>query len=174
VTSEELFLKGLAEAQDLYTRLAKILEKEAPFRKMLAALERAIERSNEAYRDTGADQLCATCATSGRGTCCVRDMELSVSRELLLINLSLGVELPRQRLFPRGCFFLGARGCLLRARPLLCRNFFCHWFRQRFSPENLAYLQEAMEEEARLLFQTEQYLKVFLLALSQGGAKKIS
>ncbi|QJA06385.1 hypothetical protein FVE67_06010 [Thermosulfurimonas marina] len=163
--AEDLFLQGLAEVRKLFPRFQEILEREERMGQLLKALLEAIERSDEAYQDTGAAQLCATCATSGRGTCCVRDMELSVSRELLLINLLVGVKLPENRAFPRGCFFLGPEGCLLKVRPLLCRNFFCPWFRQRFSPENLAYLQEAMEEEARLLFQAEDRLRAHLLKI---------
>ncbi|HFC97015.1 MAG TPA: hypothetical protein ENJ40_00965 [Thermosulfurimonas dismutans] len=160
--SETLFLRTLEEALELWRKLKPQLYEDPYLVRLLEDLREALAETERLYRETGAYRLCAECAARGEPTCCGRDMELHVSRELLLINLSLGARLPERRAFPSGCFFLSLKGCSLPARPLLCRNFFCPWFRERFPAEKLTLLTAAQEPEARTLFLLEDYLRTLL------------
>ncbi len=162
MTSETLFLRTLEEALALWPKLSPRLCEDPRLTRLLAELRKALAETERLYRETGAYRLCAECAARGEPTCCGRDMELHVSRELLLINLFLEARLPQRRAFPAGCFFLTEKGCSLPARPLLCRNFFCPWFRERFPAEKFALLTAAQEPEARTLFLLEDHLRSLL------------
>jgi len=163
VKAEEVFRQTVAEVQRIFPRIREHLERDRALAVLLKDFRKALALSEEAYRITGAYRICAECAAREESTCCGKDMELHVSRELLIVNLLLGVSLPRERTFPKGCFFLVPKGCALVARPLLCRNFFCPWFRDRFPHRSLVFLQEAQGKEADLLFHLEIHLKNLLL-----------
>ncbi len=162
MNSERLFGKTIEEARKLLPSAERHLRENRKLQTLFEDLKRALSISEEAYRKTGAYRLCAECASLGQATCCGRDMELSVSRELLLINLLLGGQIPEKRSFDRGCFFLTEKGCGLLVRPLLCRNFFCPWFKERFPHKKLITLQKAQESESIYLFRIEDYFKALL------------
>ncbi len=158
----DLLKRNLEEAQSLYHRFRKELRQDPLLQEGLKALREGLRLSEEAYQATGAYQLCQICALRYPSTCCGKDMELEVSRELLVLNLILGMELPQEPAFSEACFFLGPKGCRLWARPILCRNFFCPWFRENFDLQKLAYLQKIQEKELNSLFNLLNRLKIFL------------
>ncbi|MBX6422108.1 hypothetical protein [Thermosulfurimonas sp. F29] len=157
--AEDLFVRTLSEVLRIFPRIRELLGDDPDFHVLLRELRKSLSVSEKAYYSTGAYRLCADCAIRERSTCCGRDMELSVSRELLILNLFLGVTFPEKRTFARGCFFLTLKGCSLKARPIICRNFFCAWFREHFPHEKLIFLQKAQEDEMTLVFQLEVFLK---------------
>ena len=163
-TAEALFLEGLTETLSLFEKIRTRLERDRVFNDLLVELRKGLEESEKAYRETGAYRLCGECARVSPHTCCGEDLELEVSRELLLVNRFLKAKIPSKRNFSGACFFLGPRGCTLLARPIICRNFFCPWFKERFSLESLKYLQIIQEREAIAQFKLLDYLKTILLS----------
>lgn len=161
-TSEDFLKETLASAKELYQKYKEIWQKDPRLQTLLQEFQKGLRESEEAYRQTQASALCLTCAQEDR-SCCRRGMELEVSRELLILNLLLGTTLPSRRRYSRGCFFLGENGCLLTARPILCRNFFCPWFQQKMPLQKLRYLQEKQERECVALFQILDHLRGYLL-----------
>lgn len=164
-TAEALFQEGLTATLSLFKRIKPKLERDEDFRVLLAEFMKGLEESERAYRETGAYLVCRECARLSRHTCCGHDMELEVSRELLLVNLFLKANLPQKRSFPEACFFLGPQGCTLLARPILCRNFFCPWFKERLPIEKLKYIQISQEKEIISLFKLTNHLKTLLFKL---------
>jgi hypothetical protein len=75
-------------------------------------------------RELGVTDICRQCALE-TGSCCKKGIEEVYDETTLLINLLLGVELPKERYKDDGCFFLGKNGCLLRAREGICVTYLC-------------------------------------------------
>jgi len=151
VTSEEILAQKLALTRKLWQKHRERLQQDDRLRELLSLHQRAFQHAQEVMRQTGAEAFCARCGREGT-SCCGEDMELHCDDMLLLANLLCGVSLPSKRTFPKGCFFLGEEGCLLRIRPLICRNFICPELAEFLGPEETRRLQESLEEEALALF----------------------
>jgi len=126
---------------------------------LLTALKNAAHRSRELMVRTGIVECCRGCEEKEGGSCCGAGLEKHYSGMLLLINLLLGVPLPRQREDPSSCFFLSSTGCRLLARHVLCINYVCNKITSRITPDQLAALREAEGEEILVLFQVNEKLK---------------
>ncbi len=101
---------------------------------------------------TGAAEVCRICDREQGGSCCGKGIEDRYSAALLLVNRLLGVPLPDGRAEPRSCFFLGAEGCLLIARHVICVNFMCRELSERIEPGRLSAMREKEGEELTALF----------------------
>ena len=121
----------------------------------------AARRSRQAMSETGMVEICRKCGQKGV-SCCGAGLERHYTDVLLLINLFLGVELPDQRTDPRGCYFLGEKGCLLLARQVICINFLCPDLTFRTDPDQLAVLRRREGEETALLFALNEGFLRFL------------
>ncbi len=161
-TSEDLLRESLRFAEELYRKEGSRWLADPTFQKLRQALEEGLAESARVYRLTRAALLCKACAQENR-SCCRRGMELEVSQELLFLNILLGIKLPSRRRYPEGCFFLGETGCLLRAKPILCRNFFCPWFRENLPQEEWLRLQEGQTREIESLFRILDFIRARLL-----------
>ena len=126
---------------------------------LLKALKGAVHRSREHMLRTGIVEWCRGCEEKEGGSCCGAGLEKHYSGMLLLINLLLGVALPRQREDPSSCFFLSSTGCRLLARHVLCINYVCNKITSRIKPDQLAALREAEGEEILCLFHVNEKLK---------------
>ncbi len=129
---------------------------------VLEALKDSIRRSREQMLRTGIVDCCRKCEEKEGGSCCGAGLEKHYSGTLLLMNLFLGVTLPREREDPSSCFFLSRTGCRLLARHVLCINYVCDKITSRIKPDQLAALREAEGEETLLLFQVNEKLKKLL------------
>ena len=158
MTAEDLLARKLEFVSGFFSRHHQRLLENEELSALLKAHEAAFLKAQQAMEETGAASFCARCGREGR-SCCGADMELHCDDALLLANLLVGVRFPSRRLYPRGCFFLGEEGCLLRLRPLICRNFICPELSAALGIEKTAFLQEALEEEARALFLVTERLK---------------
>ncbi|HHI98204.1 MAG TPA: hypothetical protein ENJ96_10225 [Thermodesulfatator atlanticus] len=162
VTAEEILARKLSLARRFFEKYRQNLLKEPKITELLTAHGKAFARAQEVTIETGAASFCARCGREGR-SCCGADMELHCDDALLVANLLAGVDFPRKRLWPKACFFLGPAGCVLKIRPLICRNFICPELATALGPEKVSSLQEALEEEARLLFWLTEEIKRWLI-----------
>jgi len=101
---------------------------------------------------SGIVEICRRCEMEGGGSCCGAGIEDRYDEWLLLVNLLLGVKLPRQRWKDDSCFFLGPEGCKLAARHAICINYLCKEVIDQVDAEQIARLREKEGEELELLF----------------------
>lgn len=129
---------------------------------LLKRLKEAVESSHREMTDSGIIRICRDCDRNEGGSCCGRGLENHYSGVLLLINLLLGVELPKTRHDPSGCFFLDQDGCRLRARHVICINYVCKRITQSIPPQALADLREKEGEELKCLFLLNERIIKFI------------
>jgi hypothetical protein len=132
----------------------------------------ALDRARAALLASGMVDICRSCEEGG-GSCCGAGIENRYGPVLLLINLLLDVELPESRMDPLSCHFLGPRGCLLRAREVICVNYVCRAVTEKLEPGKLTALREHEGVALDAQFRLEQRLSTLLpdlLASSSGMA----
>ena len=134
---------------------------------LLTALLAAVHDSHTEMIRAGIVELCRQCDEKEGGSCCGSGLEAHYGETLLLINLLLGVVLPRERVDPTGCLFLSKNGCRLLARHVICVNYLCKKITDRFDPQELASLREKEGIEVELLFRLNEEVKKYIHALSQ-------
>ncbi|MFN3480052.1 MAG: hypothetical protein ACK415_06660 [Thermodesulfovibrionales bacterium] len=128
---------------------------------LIEGLKAAIEHSEIERLKTGVAAECARCGVLNND-CCGRGIELRYSRELLLINLLLDVNLPTSRHNENSCYFLTPEGCCLKARDVFCINFLCRKITDRIPPERLLLLREFEGEMLEIIFRLEERIKMLL------------
>lgn len=126
---------------------------------LLDKLKGAIHASHKEMAEAGVVNECRDCEEREGGSCCGAGLENRYDGSLLLINLLLGVKLPRQGYDPSSCFFLGAQGCLLLARHVICVNYLCKKITERIDAEKIAALQEKEGVELERLFHLQERIK---------------
>jgi hypothetical protein len=122
----------------------------------------AIKDTWSSMSDAGVTALCTDCAVNDGGSCCGAGIENRFDAPLLLINLLMGSPLPTARFDTDGCMFLGEKGCLIKARQLICVNYICQRLDKQIDKEALLRLKEEIGEEARAGFALEEALKRWL------------
>jgi len=126
---------------------------------LLNKLANAIHASRSEMRGTGIAGICRECEMVEGGSCCGAGLENRYGWELLLINLLMGVTLPKKKHDPESCFFLGETGCLLQARHVICINYVCRKITDRIDPQKLHTLREKEGEELKTLFLLHERIK---------------
>ena len=128
---------------------------------MLRRLDAAVCSSREQMSHSGVGNLCRFCEEQEGGSCCGAGLENRYSGILLLINLLLGTAIPRERQDPKGCFFLGPKGCRLMARHVLCVNYLCKKITDGTDPRKIALLRDKEGVELGLLFLLNEHILQF-------------
>ena len=149
-------------AQDLHDRLGERLRHAPEINSCVKKLEDAIAGSRHAMSASGLSDICRKCEVEGGGSCCGAGLENRYSARLLLINLLLGTGLPETRYDEGSCFFLGEKGCLLKARHAICVNYVCSKITDQLGPNLLAPLRKKEGIELEVLFRLNEKLKEFL------------
>lgn len=129
---------------------------------LLERLRPATEASHRAMASAGIVDLCATCERDEGGSCCGAGLENRYDGVTLLINLLLGAELPDRQRDPASCFFLGADGCLLSARDVICVNFICTKISGEVSLDRLGPLRECEGVELETLLALHSHVSAVL------------
>ena len=148
----------LGVAQILYADLALELGGCVAFAPMLAQaliLEKELAQTMGAL-DLGG--LCTVCGAKDGGGCCSSFMAGENDAVQLLINLLAGVAVAALR-EDAECCFLGARGCLLRFKPMFCLNYNCRQIQQNAGPARMQRLDQAVG----LLLQQQYGMEQLLL-----------
>jgi len=146
----------------------EFLREDGDVSRLLPRLRREIEHSRKAMWEGGVTLACRACEEMEGGSCCGAGIERKYDGYLLLINLMLGAELPEERLEPKSCFFLGAEGCCLKARHVICINYLCKKITDQVEPKGLSLLREAEGAELFTLFQLHERIKKLIRAMSPG------
>lgn len=125
----------------------------------LIRLKNAINSSDKEMAKAGILEICRKCEKDEGGSCCGAGLENKYDRWLLLINLLLGIKLPKNRHDTKSCFFLGEGGCLLKARHVICVNYLCKKITDQIDPHKISVLREKEGIELYTLFILNERLK---------------
>ena len=113
----------------------------------LRKLNEAIDATWKFMRSVGITEVCRLCALE-TGSCCKRWVEDIYDEVILLINLLLGVDLPKRRYRDDLCIFCGENGCMLRARESACVTYLC----DRIDVDRIEFNKVASVELGHLSF----------------------
>jgi hypothetical protein len=135
---------------------------------LLNRLKEAVRASRAVMVSAGVADECKVCEEREGGSCCGAGLEDKYDATLLLINLLLGIRLPKRRSDPSSCLFLGSDGCLLIARHVICVNYLCKKIEERINPSKIAVLREKEGVELECLFLLHERIKRKLRAYAPG------
>jgi len=152
-------IKRIEHANKLYDQYAKTIFNDEIARKTIADLEQIIEKRRLHMFLCGITELCKKCDVEEGGSCCGKGIEERYDEWLLLINLLLGCSLPRQRYEANSCFFLGKKGCLLKALHVICINYLCRNIEENVSRNELLQLRDMEGDMIVAIFGLHEYLK---------------
>ncbi len=154
--------KKIKWAKRIYNTFGSRLLEDETVRSLLKKYERSIDNNWKVMEQTGVVEECTRCALEDGGSCCGSGIENKFDVVNLLINLLMKVSLPKGPWDPTGCWFLGERGCLIKARHVICVNFICRRLYDRLDKEAIRRVQNAMQQETEYGFMLEEYLKIWL------------
>lgn len=139
-------------AENCYRNLEEIFRRDHKVKGLMSGLEQSISDSHRVMTEAGIGDICESCEKEDGGSCCGKGMEDTYDGPILLINLLLGQDIPKTRKDPKSCLFLGDKGCLLRARHVICINYLCRRITDRIHPDILSVLREREGREIEHLF----------------------
>ncbi|MFO7966336.1 MAG: hypothetical protein R6U44_01895 [Archaeoglobaceae archaeon] len=154
----------IAWAEDIYSRYANILLKDEEVQKLLTVLDRSINETYKEMENAGTLEECTKCAHK-TGSCCSRKIEKMYDKRTLLVNLLMGYEMPEEREIDDGCFFQGMRGCKIKAREIICVDYFCPGMQDIIDRDNMVRLQNVAGEEHETLFKLANRINILLMNL---------
>ncbi len=149
-------------AQDCFRDVGDLLLGDASVKGLLGQLQEAVGQSHDEMAASGIVDICGDCDRHEGGSCCGKGLEDHYSGVLIIINLLLGVQLPKTRHDPSSCFFLDQDGCRLLARHVICVNYVCHRITRRVNPQVLAGLREKEGRELECLFRLNERILTIL------------
>ena len=150
-------------ARELHARYGRALLRDSRVRVLLEAYGRAAKDTSDEMARSGVSEICRRCAVDEGGSCCGNGIENRFDAVLLLINLLLGCEFPEHPADPTGCWFLGEKGCTIRARHVICVNYLCRRLTAEVGREDIQMLQMKMAMETDAGFMLEEAIKQWLL-----------
>lgn len=149
----------LERAQRLLDRFGPALKADAQIQSLLEAYAASIHRSSARMRQVGVVEACTVCATKGPGSCCFPGIEDGYDPVLLLINELMGCPPPREREVDSSCFFVGSRGCKLKARYYFCLQYLCPDLMRLLGSAGAHDLLTTIGEELAAGWQLEQAVR---------------
>lgn len=143
-------------AEDRFDRYKNRLLNDPVVAELLERVRSAVSAADEIRAAAGIVRLCAECETREGGSCCGVGLEDKYDARLLLINRLLGVDLPRSREDSYSCWFLSGRGCLLRARHVICVNYICEKIEKGVEAGRMREIREKEGAELAGIFRLHQ------------------
>lgn len=143
-------------AEDRFDRYRIRLLNDPVVAGLLDQIRSAVSAADEIRAAAGIVRMCAECETREGGSCCGVGLEDKYDARLLLINLLLGVDLPRRREDPYSCWFLSRRGCLLGARHVICVNYICEKIEKGVEAGRMREIREKEGAELAGIFRLHQ------------------
>ena len=147
------------QAHRLYDICSASLRQEPSIRSSLEKLQWCIENTNKTMLTLGVVALCEHCELEDGGSCCGAGIEDKYGPVLLLMNLLLGTALPSQAQMQDSCYFLGANGCMLTVRHVLCVNYICKNIQKKLTRGELFELQSCTGEQLDTVFILHEAIK---------------
>lgn len=154
--------EAMEMARQLFGQWGDSLGADSRIRGLLETLRAKVAASGRVALEVGVAAACQRCEEEEGGSCCGAGIEDRYSPQLLLINLLLGRTFPAARRFADSCYFLGADGCMLLARDILCINYLCPGLQKSLAHEDLVRLQTTTGEEMESVFRLYDAVKQFL------------
>ncbi|MBW2067033.1 MAG: hypothetical protein JRJ03_19160 [Deltaproteobacteria bacterium] len=161
----------IAWAENCYQGFRGIFLHDASLQALSAGLEQSISESHRFMTEAGIGDICESCERQDGGSCCGKGMEDHYDGPILLINLLLGQSIPKTRKDPRSCLFLGDKGCLLRARHVICINYLCTNISDRIPHYTISLLREKEGREIEYVFLLKERI-LALLKIAPPGQRK--
>ena len=162
ISADSSIEEKISWADTCYRKYKKILLEDEKIQKLLGDFQKASSGSLKEMIDIGLVEECRKCEEEDGGACCGKGIENRYSGTLLLINLLLEVKLPQRAPDPRSCFFLGTKGCSLRARHVICVNYICKKITDTIPCQTLNSLREKEGTELDILFILNEKIKSVL------------
>lgn len=151
----------IQKADDLFFRHGRDIRAEAPISQALDAYAQAIAQTGNMDQDLGLPVYCAACGARDE-VCCFDGVQERYDETLLLINLLLGVRIPREREIDDSCFFCSLKGCRLIAKHSFCLNFNCAEVKKGLGPEAMGRLNRQVGLELQSQWELERLLAPWL------------
>jgi hypothetical protein len=149
----------IEQAHNLFETCGRSLIEDPQIHALLRKLRDCIENTNQSMVTLGVVADCKNCEEREGGSCCGSGIENKYDVELLLVNLLLDASLRDQQPSQNSCYFLGAKGCKLTARHVLCVNYMCQKLQKKLAREQLISLQTCAGEELDTLFILHEAIK---------------
>ncbi len=154
-------VRRVERARRLFEMYGEHLLRDEELSSLLQELSNAIEATRDFMKKIGLTDICRRCALE-IGSCCKRWVEDEYDEIILLINLLIGMELPKSRYREDLCFFCGENGCRLKAREVICVNFLCDRAKEGIGFENEIKLQRIEGRELELCFKAREKVRELL------------
>lgn len=154
----------IAWAEEIYSRYGDMILKDDEVQRLLSVLDRSIDATYEEMEKAGTLEECTKCAKK-TGSCCSRKIDKLYDKRTLLINLLMGYEMPREREIDDGCFFQGIEGCKIKAREIICVDYFCPGMYDVIDKEKMVRLQNVAGEEHETLFKLSNRINILITNL---------
>ena len=155
-------IKEMEKALRLNERFGFACLNDPELGRLLRDLRELIRKTGSAMLRTGVVSACTRCATSGKGSCCFREMGESYGFMALFVNLLLGSALPEKTDFPGSCHFVGDSGCRLHARHSFCLNYFCPDLKESLGEETIRKIQRQAGEQLLAAWELERTLARYM------------
>ncbi|MEE4353100.1 MAG: hypothetical protein V2J25_09545 [Desulfatiglans sp.] len=152
----------IAWAEQMFELFGRRLLDQSSIVDLLERLRGAIQASHQAMASSGIIEICRTCDQDEGGSCCGIGLERKYDGWILLINLLLGVKVPRKKLYDKSCLFLGGDGCSLLARHVICVNYLCQKITRHIDPASIKALRDKEGEELNALFFLHEEIKMMV------------
>jgi hypothetical protein len=132
---------------------------------LLRELDHLARRTDALMLSTGVVAACSRCAAA-TGSCCFAEMGESYGAIQLLANRLLGAEIPREGDGSASCFFVGAKGCTLKARHSFCLNYFCPELIDSLGEQTVFDIQRQVGQQLSVGWDLERALTRFIASRS--------
>ncbi len=134
------------------------------FLSALRDYEKSIEETAFWMKKLKIWEECAICGNSPKGSCCAPEVALWYDLETIVINILMGCKIPPSPYKRDHCFFLGEKGCLLKARHYYCVTFLCPPLANKLSPQEKGDLYKVIGREigegSRLIAMVSKYVSI--------------
>ncbi len=154
----------IAWAEEIYSRYGDTLLQDDEVQRLLSVLDRSIDATYEEMENAGTLEECIRCALK-TGSCCSRKIDKMYDKRTLVVNLLMGYEMPSEREIGDGCFFQGMRGCKIKAREIICVDYFCPRMYDIIDKEKMTRLQNVAGEEHETLFKLSNRINILIMNL---------
>ncbi len=154
----------IAWAEEIYFRYGDIILEDDEVQRLLTVLNNSIDETYREMENAGTLEECTKCAQK-TGSCCSRKIDRMYDKRTLLVNLLMGYEMPTEREIEDGCFFQGMKGCKIKAREIICVDYFCPGMYELIDEEKMTRLQNVAGEEHETLFKLSNRINILLMDL---------